>query len=153
MIRSVGLSRGTATPVAAAACAMVLVASPFLPWFATEIGPPFAPESTSGWNGTGIAKIVLGLGVVALLASVALALEALGHVSLEDRAALSASWIATGASGAALCLVGYRLAILPEPAEFLSRAVGMYVAAGAAAGCAVLSGLQISPRAADAARR
>ncbi len=36
--------------------------------------------------------------------------------------------------------VGYRLLIMPEPAEFLSRQIGIYVAAAAAVG-GILAGL------------
>ena len=45
-----------------------------------------------------------------------------------------------GAAPSPPSLVGYRLLVMPEPAEFLSRQFGLYLAAAAAIG-GVLSGL------------
>ena len=46
----------------------------------------------------------------------------------------------TGTAGGALVLVGFRTLVKPEPAEFLSRQAGLYLAL-AAAGAAVIAGL------------
>jgi hypothetical protein len=147
------LAHGVTVPAAAAACAAVLAASPFLPWFATDIGPPFAPESTSGWEATGVARIVLGLAALALAANLLLAFEAAGRIILDARGALGLAGIAAAAGALALVLVGYRLLVLPEPAEFLARDIGLYVALGAAAGATALSVAQLPPRVATAPSR
>ena len=47
-----------------------------------------------------------------------------------------------GASVIAAILIGYRLFVLPEPAEFLSREIGVYLAAAGAVG-GILSGLAL----------
>ena len=45
-----------------------------------------------------------------------------------------------GASAIALLAVGFRLLVMPDPAEFLSRQIGLYVAVAASVG-GILSGL------------
>ena len=52
------------------------------------------------------------------------------------------AWAVLGASVIAGILVGYRLLVLPEPAEFLSREIGVYLAAAGAVG-GILSGLAL----------
>lgn len=140
-------------PGLACAAAALLVASPFLPWFATDIGPPFAAASSSGWEATDVARIVLFLGVLVLAANAALVLDALERVVLEDRTALVLAWSATGLACGAVLLIAYRLVVLPEPAEFLSRDFGLYVAAAAAVASAALSAAGILARAPVVPRR
>ena len=118
----------------------MLIAAVFLPWYATNLGTPFTPASTSGWDATAAAKAVVPLGAVIVLASVALALDARGALPLDAGLATALRWVALAAAIACLGLVGYRLLRLPEPAAFLSREGGLYLAAvGAVA--AVLAGL------------
>jgi hypothetical protein len=153
VLRLSDVAEGVAAPAGAAACAAVLAASPFLPWFATDIGPPFAPESTSGWEATGVAKIVLGLAALALVANLLLAFEAAGRIVLDARGALALAGIGAAAGALALVLVAYRLLVLPEPAEFLARDIGLYVALAAAAGVTGLAVAQLPPRVATAPSR
>ena len=140
-------------PGAACVAAAAVAASPFLPWFATDIGPPFAASSSSGWEATGIARIVLVLGVLVFAANAALVLDALERIALEDRTALVLAWAATVLACVAVLLVAYRLVVLPEPAEFLSRDIGLYVAVVAAVASAALSAAGILARAPVVPRR
>ena len=40
----------------------------FLPWYATNLGPPFAPESVAGWEATNVAKTSVVMGVIVAVA-------------------------------------------------------------------------------------
>jgi hypothetical protein len=121
-------------------CGIGIVVATFLPWYATNLGPPFSPTSASGWEATGLARAAAALGLVAAIAAAAAALDERGAVRLEARMAEAVSWIVVGACGIAAVLVGYRLLWPPEPAEFLSRQIGIYIAMVAALG-GVMAGL------------
>lgn len=145
---------GPVGPGIAAGAAALLIGSLFLPWFTPDVGPPFSPESTSGWSGTpGLAKIVLALAAVTLLADGALALAGADRLALDEGLERALAWAAAAAAGAALVLVAYRVLVLPDPAEFLSRAIGMYVALAAAAVATALSVAGALARGAPSARR
>lgn len=119
---------------------IVVVIAAFLPWYATNLGEPFSPASVSGWDSTNFARAAVIAGAVAAVAAGALALEERGSLVLEPQTAETLAWVVVGAFAVALALVGYRLLFMPEPAELLSRQIGIYVATAAAV-LGVLSGL------------
>jgi hypothetical protein len=119
---------------------VALALTPFLPWYATDIGPPFSPSTISGWEATTLARAVLVLGVVIALAGLTLALDAHGLLALDAELARAAEWLTLAAAAGAAGLVAWRMVRLPEPAEFLARDIGIYAAAGAA-GVALLAAL------------
>lgn len=121
-------------------CGVAIVVGVLLPWYATNLGPPFSATSASGWEATGIARVALVMGVVLALASAATVLDERGALTLSQRAADALAWTMVGSAALAVGLVGYRFLVLPEPAEFLSRQFGLYLAAGAAVG-GLLAGL------------
>ena len=127
------------TPLVGVISGVVLVVSVFLPWYATNLGPPFSATSASGWESTDIARIVLLAGVVLAAASVLLLLEEQRVLRLE-RVGDALVWVVLVVAVLAAVAVGFRLLIMPEPAEFLSRQIGIYVAAAAAVG-GILAGL------------
>lgn len=125
---------------------LLLVVSVFLPWYATNLGPPFSAVSASGWDATVVARLALAAGAVVLVASAALALEERGTLPLAIRTgdALARGVVAAGAL--AVLVIGVRFIWMPDPAEFLSRQIGIYLA-GAAAVVATLAGLaQVATR-------
>lgn len=132
--------RAPLAPYLTLLASIVVVVAVFLPWYATNIGPPFAPGTVSGFEATGLAKAALAAAAVAVLAAGALAADARRAAALGPRAAEALAWVAIVAAAAAAVLVGYRLLVLPEPAEFLSRRGGLYLAMAGAAG-AVVAGL------------
>lgn len=134
--------RGGAPYVGLLSGILVVVAA-FLPWYATNLGPPFSPESVAGWEATNIAKASVAMGAVVAVASALAALEARGGVRLDSPVGDAIAWVVIGASALAAVLVGYRLLVMPEPAEFLSRQIGVYLAAAGAVG-GILSGLALA---------
>ena len=125
---------------------VVLVVAVFLPWYATNLGPPFSAVSASGWDATIVARVALAAGVVVLVASAALALEERGALRLSPSTgdALARGVVAAGAL--AVLLIAVRFVWMPDPAEFLSRQIGLYLAGAAAIG-ATLAGLaQVATR-------
>ena len=119
---------------------IVLVIAVFLPWYTTNLGEPFSPASVSGWDSTNLARAAVIAAAVATLAAGALALEERGSLVLEPQTGEALAWVVIGAFGLALGLVGYRLLVMPEPADLLSRQIGVYLATAAAV-IGVLSGL------------
>lgn len=123
-------------------CGVALVVGVLLPWYATNLGPPFSATSASGWEATAVARLALALGVVLAAAAAATVLDERGALALSPRQADALAWTMVVAAGLAAVLVGYRFLVMPEPAEFLSRQFGLYLAAVAAVG-GVLSGLGV----------
>jgi hypothetical protein len=121
-------------------CGVAVVVGVLLPWYATNLGPPFSATSASGWDATSVARVALVLGVVLAAAAAAIVLEERGVVELSARQADALAWTMVVSSALAAGLVGYRFLVMPEPAEFLSRQFGLYLAAAAAIG-GLLSGL------------
>lgn len=121
---------------------IVLVVAAFLPWYATTLGPPFSPETVAGWEASNLAKASVVMGAVVAVASAAAALEARGGLRIESTAGDAIAWIVIGASVIAAVLVGYRLVVLPDPAQFFARQIGVYLAAAGAAG-GILSGIAL----------
>jgi hypothetical protein len=121
-------------------CGVGVVVGVLLPWYATNLGPPFSATSASGWEATAIARVALVLGVVVAAAAIATLLDDRDALALSPRQADALAWTMVVASALAAALVGYRFLVMPEPAEFLSRQFGLYLAAAASVG-GVLSGL------------
>lgn len=119
---------------------VVVVIAVFLPWYTTNLGAPFSPASVSGWDSTNFARAAVFAAAVATVAAAALALEERGSLELEPQTGEALAWVVTGAFALALVAVGYRLLVLPEPADLLSRQIGIYLATVAAV-IGVVSGL------------
>ncbi len=117
-----------------------LVVSVFLPWYATNLGPPFSATSASGWESTNMARVALVAGVVLAAASVMLLLEEQGALRLDRAVGDALVWVVLVVAILAAAAVGFRLIVMPEPAEFLSRQLGIFVAAASAVG-GILAGL------------
>lgn len=137
---------GAGASAVGALAGLLLVASVFMPWYATNLGPPFSATSASGWDATAFAKIALLGGLVLLGACVLALLDERDVVPLAPRHAEWLAWAAIAGAAIALLAIAFRTIWLPEPAEFLSRQVGLYLA-GACALVGVLSGLgQVAER-------
>jgi hypothetical protein len=121
---------------------VLIVVAAFLPWYATNLGPPFSPESVAGWEASNLAKASVVMGALVAVASAAAALEARDGLRLGPTVGDAIAWVVIGASVIAAVLVGYRLVVLPDPAQFLSRQIGLYLAAAGAIG-GILSGLAL----------
>ena len=80
------------------------------------------------------------MGVVLAASAGAAVLDERRVITLDGRTLDLLAWVVVGASAVALLAVGYRLLVMPDPAEFLSRQVGLYLAVAAAVG-GILSGL------------
>jgi hypothetical protein len=118
----------------------VVVIGVFLPWYTTNLGAPFSPASVSGWDSTNFARAAVIAAAVATIAAAALALEERGSLELEPQTGEALAWTVIGGFALALVVVGYRLLVLPEPADLLSRQIGIYLATVAAV-VGVVSGL------------
>lgn len=137
---------GSGAPIVGALAGLALVVAVFLPWYATNLGPPFSATSASGWDSTNLARVAAVMGVVLFGAAAAALLDERGLISLQRRQGDALGWIVMGAGTVALLVVGYRLVVMPEPAEFLSRQIGLYLAVAASVG-GILSGLgQVATR-------
>ncbi len=137
---------GSGAPIVGVVAGLVLVVAVFLPWYATNLGPPFSATSASGWDSTDLARVAAVMGLVLFGAAATALLEERGLIALQRRQGDALGWIVMGAAAIALVVVGYRLIVMPEPAEFLSREIGLYLAVAAAVG-GILSGLgQVATR-------
>lgn len=128
------------------AAGVTLIGAVFLPWYATNLGPPFSAISASGWDATNLARVALLMGVLLVAAAGAAVLSEREMIALDHRHEDALAWIAVAASSIALVVVTYRLVVLPDPAEFLSRQIGLYLAIAAAI-AGIMSGLgQVATR-------
>ncbi len=69
-----------------------------------------------------------------------------GTLRMEPEIAVALGWATVGAHAAAFALVAYRVLVLPEPADLLSRELGLYVALLAAFAGAVSGAVQLTAR-------
>ena len=122
---------------------VLIVVAAFLPWYATNLGPPFSAESVAGWEATNVARASVFMGAVVAVASAVAALEARGGLRLGPLGGRR------GGLGRARRLGHRRRSswatgswCSPSPAEFLSRQIGVYLAAAGAVG-GILSGLAL----------
>jgi hypothetical protein len=137
---------GSGAPAVGAIAGLVLAVAVFLPWYATNLGPPFSATSASGWDSTNLARVAMVMGVVLFAAAAANLLDERGIIVLDPLSSDALAWVVVGAATIALAAVGFRLLVLPDPAEFLSRQIGLYLAAAAAI-AGILSGLgQVAAR-------
>jgi len=122
-----------AGPVVGVLGGVGLVIAVFLPWYAANLAGPVENGSASGWESTAVAKLVLAMGVIVALSALLLAADARGVMPLDAGVAnaLGAALLACSVIAGALVL--YRLLVLPDPAEFLQRQVGLWAAIGASA--------------------
>ena len=114
--------------------------------FLTCVGEPFSPESASGWDATAVGKMVLALGVVVALASLLLAADTRGVMPLDSGVAAALGGVLLAGSAIAGALVVYRLLVLPEPAEFLQRQIGLWAGTAAAAASSIAGLSQLAGR-------
>lgn len=138
--RAASSAPGAGPAFATMVCGVALVVGVLLPWYTTNLGPPFSATSASGWEATNLARVALVLGVVLTAAAGLTVLDARGALLLPSHQLDALAWIAVVAAAAAALVVGYRLLVMPEPAEFLSRQIGLYLAAAASVG-GILAGL------------
>jgi hypothetical protein len=133
-----GLQRWLSLPIAGIAAGIAMAVAAFLPWYGTNLGSPFTPSTTSGWNAGASGKAVLALGLAAVLVSLVLAADAAGALALDGglRSGLRTALLACCAVAAALAC--YRLLVLPRPSGFFSRELGLYLALAAAAAGALV---------------
>lgn len=113
-------------------CAIITTVAAFLPWYEPDIAPMFSPDSASGWDATLAAKLLVVGAVVALVASALVALDARRTVRLDPSGVGALAAVAVAAMAAAAAAAAFRTIRLPEPAEFLSRQIGLYIALAAA---------------------
>jgi len=142
-----------AAPAGAAAAAALALSSGWLPWYATQLGPVGAPGSTSGWGAGAIAVVGIALACLAGAAALVLALDAAQVIELDAQLAMLLAWAGIAAALVATALFSYRIAVLPAPAGFVSREIGVWVAALGAATAGVLLFAQLPARARAASGR
>ena len=80
------------------------------------------------------------MGLLVTAAAAVVVLDERRVISLQRRHGDALAWVVVGAATIGLVAIGYRLLVMPEPAEFLSRQFGLYLAAAACVG-GILSGL------------
>lgn len=136
----------TAPSVVGALAGVALAVAVFLPWYATNLGPPFSTGTASGWSATSIAQAAFALGLVVVATSAALALEALRRLRVRPEIPIALAWLLLATAGLALALVGYRVLVPPEPAALLSRDWGLYLAGLSALAALVAGVAQVSTR-------
>jgi hypothetical protein len=105
-----------------------------------NIAPPFEADTLSGWDATAFARVAMIMGVIIALAAAALLLTDRGVLQLEAPVRLALAWVVVVAAVVAVALVGFRLLVIPDPADLLSRQAGLYLAMAAAI-VAALGGL------------
>ncbi|MEQ8834208.1 MAG: hypothetical protein RIB67_07155 [Miltoncostaeaceae bacterium] len=121
------------------ASGVLLIAAAFLPWYAADIAPPFQAVSASGWDATVFARLAAICGGLVAVGSAVPVLGS-GHPALTAGRRTALGFAVAGLAVLAAALVAFRLVVLPDPADLLSRQIGLYAAALAAAGC-VLAGV------------
>lgn len=119
--------------VVAAASGVLMAVSVFLPWFATNLGEPTSVGTASGWASTAVAKGVLGLAIIWILAAGLLLADRFDAYRIDRRTAEALGWLIAGCAMFAGALVAFRLLRPPEPADLLSRDFGLFIALAAAA--------------------
>ena len=128
---------GARTRAIAALSGGVLALSPFLPWYSTDLGAVFTDGSASGWSASGLAKLVVLLGLLVGISALALALDQKDLLDLGPDVSRLATVVTPVAAVIALGLIAFRAMFLPGPDEFLTLDWGIYLAIAAAATAAV----------------
>ena len=125
-----------------AICGLVLAFAVFSPWYRADLGGVFTPDTTSGWEVTWLARVVLVLAVAIALSAAILTADQRGAIEIRLDAADRLAWVVLSCALLATILVVFRLAFPPEPAEFFARDWGLFLAVAACAG-ALLSGISL----------
>ncbi len=117
--------------VVTAAASFVVCLAVFAPWYTTQVAEIFSQGSVSGWNATLAAKIAAFAAAIATLGSLAIIGDARGLVALTPE--LVRGLVIACALGCGVCAlsVAFRTVWIPEPAEFLTRDLGLFVALAA----------------------
>lgn len=140
-----GRARGT-TPAIVAIASFILAVSVFLPWYTADVAPPFAPEASSGWDASVMARAAFGMAVISLIASGLMWLDVRGFLPLDADIVRAFAWTCLVLTLLAAALVAWRLVRPPGPAEFLARDVGLFIAQAAAIVALVASIAIVRPR-------
>lgn len=140
-----GRERGT-TPAIVAIASFILAVSVFLPWYTADVAPPFAPEASSGWDASLLARAAFAMAVISLIASGLMWLDARGFLPLDADIVRAFAWTCLVLTLLATALVAWRLVRPPGPAEFLARDVGLFIAQAAAIVALVASIAVVRPR-------
>lgn len=117
--------------VVTVAMGILVTVSAFLPWYSPDIAPPLTPDSVSGWDATFAAKLMVVGAVVATIAAAVLLLDALGRMRLDAVGAAALAIVCVVGIAVAAGMVGFRAIRIPEPADLLSRQIGLYLALAA----------------------
>jgi hypothetical protein len=134
----------TAPALVALASGLVMVVAVFLPWFSTNLGEPTAPGSVSGWASTSVAKGVLAIAVIWTLAAALIVADRHDVLRIDPSTVEALGWLIAACALIAGGLAAFRLFRPPEPADFLARDFGLFLAiavafVGVAAGLAQAS--------------
>lgn len=116
-----------------AVAAVLVVGAAFLPWYAPDIAPPLAADSVSGWNATFAAKLMVLGAVVAAIAAGVLLLDSAQRMTLDRTGVRALAIVCAMGMALATVMAVYRTLRLPEPADLLSRQIGVYAAFAASA--------------------
>ena len=129
--RGIALRELPAAPLAIGLGGLLAAVSTALPWYAPNLAPVFTELSVTGLSGRlGPApRVVLVLAVLLLVLGGALTADEHGSYPLDRRLAWRLTVAATCIAAAAAMLVIYRLAVLPDPADFYARRYGLYLTA------------------------
>lgn len=120
-------------PTAVTVVAAILTAvGAFLPWYAPDIAPPLTPNSVSGWDATFAAKLLVVGALAAGLAAGVLLLDTVQRMAMDATGVRALAVVSAAGMAVAAALAAFRTARLPEPADLLSRQIGVYVALAAA---------------------
>jgi hypothetical protein len=141
--------------VTAGASFVVCVAA-FAPWYTTQVAEIFAQGSVSGWNATLAAKIAVFAAVIATFGALAIAADTRALIALSPELARGIVIACAVGCLAAAASVVFRALWIPEPSEFLTRDLGLFVALAAsliALGASVVQVVIETHPAADTPRR
>jgi hypothetical protein len=144
--------RNLLPPTVTAAASFVVVLAVFAPWYTTQVGEAFVQGSASGWTATLVARIAAVAAAIAMLICVAIVADARDVVAVSEDLVRMLVIACTVCCATAATLVAYRTIFIPEPTEFLTRDLGLFVAMAAslvALGAAVVQLVIGMPSAAD----
>jgi hypothetical protein len=117
--------------VVTAAASVVVCLAAFAPWYTTQVSEIFSQGSVSGWNATLAAKIAFFVAVLSTLSSLAIVADARDLITLSDELVRGLVIGCAAACAVAVAAVAYRTVRIPEPTEFLTRDLGIFVALAA----------------------
>jgi len=146
--------RSTITPsVWTIVGAVVLIVATFMPWYETAIGPATAPNAVSGWDATGWGKLAVLAAAICLLCATVVALDIRRSIALHGQMRRVLAWVGLGAAAIAAVCVFARFVLPPDSAIGVTRELGLFLAAVAAAATVVAAAAQLSRTAPPRERR